>query len=187
MFMPPPGWYIGASSSSGGRCAMPLRLALTLTLAAGTMALAPPLQAATVTVVHGVPGFRADVYVNGKKALTGFPAGAMTTPIHLPAGLYHLAIRPAGRRRTRRRPRGQRDPDGQRERVRGRAPERAGQAHDLAVPEQRRSDRHGPQPAHLPAGRRGPAGRRPRRRQALSGTCRTRPSARRSFPRTRTP
>ena len=75
---------------------MPLRLALTLALAAGSMAFAPPLQAATVTVVHGVPGFRADVYVNGKKALTGFQAGAMTTPIHLPAGRYHLAIRPAG-------------------------------------------------------------------------------------------
>jgi hypothetical protein len=75
---------------------MPLRLPLTLALAAGSMAFAPPLQAATVTVVHGVPGFRADVYVNGKKALTGFQAGAMTTPIHLPAGRYHLAIRPAG-------------------------------------------------------------------------------------------
>jgi hypothetical protein len=75
---------------------MPLRLALTLAIAAGGMVLAPPLQAATVTVVHGVPGFRADVYVNGKKALTGFQAGAMTTPIHLPAGRYHLAIRPAG-------------------------------------------------------------------------------------------
>jgi hypothetical protein len=71
-------------------------MVLALTVAAGSIALAQPLQAATVTVVHGVPGFRADVYVNGKKALTGFQAGAMTTPIHLPAGRYHLAIRPAG-------------------------------------------------------------------------------------------
>ncbi len=53
-------------------------------------------QAATVTVVHGIPGFRADVYVNGKKTLEGFEAGTMTDPIRLPAGRYRLDVREAG-------------------------------------------------------------------------------------------
>jgi hypothetical protein len=53
-------------------------------------------SAATVTIVHGVPGFTADVYVNGVKRLDGFAAGAMTSPIHIPAGRYRIAIRPAG-------------------------------------------------------------------------------------------
>jgi hypothetical protein len=53
-------------------------------------------QAATVTVVHGIPGFRADVYVNGKKTLQGFEAGTMTDPIRLPAGRYRLDVREAG-------------------------------------------------------------------------------------------
>jgi hypothetical protein len=52
--------------------------------------------AATVTVVHGIPGFTADVYVNDVKRLDGFAAGAMTSPIHVPAGRYRIAIRPAG-------------------------------------------------------------------------------------------
>lgn len=66
-----------------------LSLAL-LGTAAGTA------QAATVTVVHGIPGFRADVYVNGKRTLVGFEAGTMTNSLKLPAGRYRLAIREAG-------------------------------------------------------------------------------------------
>jgi hypothetical protein len=67
--------------------------ALGLVLLGATAAAA---QAATVTVVHGIPGFRADVYVNGKKTLEGFEAGTMTNALKLPAGSYRLAIREAG-------------------------------------------------------------------------------------------
>jgi len=67
--------------------------ALSLALLGATAAAA---QAATVTVVHGIPGFRADVYVNGKITLKGFEAGTMTNALNLPSGQYKLAIRPAG-------------------------------------------------------------------------------------------
>jgi hypothetical protein len=53
-------------------------------------------EAASVTVVHGVPGLRADVYVNGVKRLDGFAAGSMTSPLRLPAGTYVLALRRSG-------------------------------------------------------------------------------------------
>src|SRR5690242_1485552 len=53
-------------------------------------------EAASLTVVHGVPGLRADVYVNGVKRLDGFAAGSMTSPLRLPAGVYALALRRSG-------------------------------------------------------------------------------------------
>ena len=53
-------------------------------------------EAASLTVVHGVPGLRADVYVNGVKRLDGFAAGSMTSPLRLPAGAYALALRRSG-------------------------------------------------------------------------------------------
>ena len=53
-------------------------------------------QAAELTIVHSVPGFTADVYVNGKKELSGFGAGTMAPRVPLKAGTYHIAIRKAG-------------------------------------------------------------------------------------------
>jgi hypothetical protein len=53
-------------------------------------------QAAELTIVHSVPGFTADVYVNGKKELAGFGAGTMAPRVPLKAGTYHIAIRKAG-------------------------------------------------------------------------------------------
>ena len=46
--------------------------------------------------MHSVPGFTADVYVNGKRELAGFGAGTMAPRVPLKAGTYHIAIRKAG-------------------------------------------------------------------------------------------
>src|SRR4051812_20506035 len=73
-----------------------MRRGSALAVLAAMLVAAAPASAATVTVVHGIPAFPADVYVNGKKALSGFEAGQMTDPIDLPAGSYQLAIRKAG-------------------------------------------------------------------------------------------
>jgi hypothetical protein len=51
---------------------------------------------ATVTVLHGLPGFTADVYVNGKLTLDGFKPKTATEPLSLPAGTYDIAIRNVG-------------------------------------------------------------------------------------------
>jgi hypothetical protein len=51
---------------------------------------------AYLTVLHGLPKFTADVYVNGKLTLDGFKPGSATQPIRLPAGTYHVAIRNVG-------------------------------------------------------------------------------------------
>jgi hypothetical protein len=62
--------------------------------------IAPAAQAAEITIVHGIPGFRADVYVNGVRQLSGFEAGTMTSPIKIGGGVYDVAIRPAGSPKT---------------------------------------------------------------------------------------
>jgi hypothetical protein len=54
-----------------------------------------PLMA-TVTVVHALPGFTADVYVNGKLTLDGFKPETATDPLNLSPGRYELAIREVG-------------------------------------------------------------------------------------------
>jgi hypothetical protein len=51
---------------------------------------------ATVTVLHALPGFTADVYVNGKLTLSGFKPETATDPIELPAGRYRIEIRDVG-------------------------------------------------------------------------------------------
>jgi len=51
---------------------------------------------ATVTVLHGLPGLTADVYVNGKLTLDGFKPLSSTSPLKLPAGSYDIAIREVG-------------------------------------------------------------------------------------------
>lgn len=73
------------------------RLLTRIALASAVLcALPAAASAATITIVHGIPGFRADVYLNGEKRLTGFHAGEMTPPVSLSAGRYRLAIRKAG-------------------------------------------------------------------------------------------
>src|SRR5713101_4733353 len=47
---------------------------------------------ASITVLHGLPQFTADVYVNGKLLLDGFKPESVTQPISVPAGTYHIAI-----------------------------------------------------------------------------------------------
>ena len=51
---------------------------------------------ATVTVLHALPGFTADVYVNGKLTLSGFKPETATDPLELPAGRYRIEIRDVG-------------------------------------------------------------------------------------------
>jgi len=51
---------------------------------------------ATVTVLHALPGFTADVYVNGKLTLSGFKPQTATDPLELPAGRYRIEIRDVG-------------------------------------------------------------------------------------------
>lgn len=51
---------------------------------------------ATVTVLHALPGFTADVYVNGELTLSGFEPQTATDPLELPAGRYVIEIRDVG-------------------------------------------------------------------------------------------
>src|SRR5205823_2056459 len=50
----------------------------------------------TIVIIHGLPKFTADVYVNGKLLLDGFKPEAVTAPLKLPSGTYHIAIRNVG-------------------------------------------------------------------------------------------
>jgi hypothetical protein len=58
-------------------------------------ALAQPLGA-TVTVLHGLPAFTADVYVNGELTLDGFEPLDSTDPFELAEGEYTIEIRDVG-------------------------------------------------------------------------------------------
>lgn len=51
---------------------------------------------AIVTVLHALPGFTADVYVNGELTLSGFEPETATEPLELPAGEYTIEIRDVG-------------------------------------------------------------------------------------------
>jgi hypothetical protein len=51
---------------------------------------------AVLTVLHGLPNFTADIYVNGKLTLDGFKPESVTEPLRLPAGSYEVAIRSVG-------------------------------------------------------------------------------------------
>lgn len=50
----------------------------------------------SVTIVHGLPRFTADVYVNGELLLSGFKAESTTDPLTLEEGEYDIAIRDVG-------------------------------------------------------------------------------------------
>ncbi|MGH7357915.1 MAG: DUF4397 domain-containing protein [Candidatus Rokuibacteriota bacterium] len=72
-------------------------LLLLLVLAPGGPAWAQAAPAtATVTVLHALPAFTADVYVNGELTLSGFEPETATDPLELPAGRYTLEIRDVG-------------------------------------------------------------------------------------------
>ena len=66
-----------------------------LVIPVGGIAQAQPGNA-TVVVLHGLPAFTADVYVNGDLTLDGFEAITATDPLELPAGKYHIEIREVG-------------------------------------------------------------------------------------------
>ncbi|SEG83957.1 protein of unknown function [Thermomonospora echinospora] len=51
---------------------------------------------ATVSVLHGVPGATVDVYANGKKLLSNFTPGSLSSPQKLPAGSYDIKVLKAG-------------------------------------------------------------------------------------------
>jgi len=72
------------------------RLLLALSTALLIAALAGPAAAqsvnASVTVVHGLPGVFADVYVNDEVAIDNFDPAEITDPIPLPAGTYEIDI-----------------------------------------------------------------------------------------------
>jgi hypothetical protein len=68
---------------------------LAVVLSGSSLSWAEPATA-TVTVLHGLPGLTADVYVNGKLTLDGFKPLSSTDPLKLPAGSYEIAIREVG-------------------------------------------------------------------------------------------
>jgi hypothetical protein len=49
-----------------------------------------------VTIVHGLPRFTADIYVDGELLLSGFRPREATDPLPLPASTYHVEIRDVG-------------------------------------------------------------------------------------------
>lgn len=51
---------------------------------------------ATVTVFHGIPGETVDVYANGKKLLSKFTPGSLSSPLSLPADSYDIKVFKAG-------------------------------------------------------------------------------------------
>jgi hypothetical protein len=51
---------------------------------------------ASVTIMHGLPGLTADIYVNGKLTLDGFKPLSTTPVLQLPGGAYSIAIRNVG-------------------------------------------------------------------------------------------
>jgi hypothetical protein len=53
-------------------------------------------HSATVTILHGLPRFTADVYVNGELLLDGFEPESATEPLSLEPADYDVAIRSVG-------------------------------------------------------------------------------------------
>jgi hypothetical protein len=70
-------------------------LAVSLTATTGVVASAQTATG-TVTVVHGLRGVVADVYVDGALALPAFQPERVTDPIQVPAGPHRIEIRLAG-------------------------------------------------------------------------------------------
>jgi hypothetical protein len=51
---------------------------------------------ASVTIIHGLPGFTADVYLNGDLLLDGFKPTSTAGPLQLDPGSYEVGIREVG-------------------------------------------------------------------------------------------
>jgi hypothetical protein len=90
---------------NGGASVKKVRLSRTFLVPVVVVAMAPVWAAfeaqaapatATVTVLHALPGFTADVYVNGKLTLSGFKPETAAGPLELPPGRYRIAIRDVG-------------------------------------------------------------------------------------------
>jgi hypothetical protein len=75
-----------------------LGLATLLTVMWGSMGGVAAQEAApaTVTLVHGVRGLVADVYLDGTLALAAFEPERVTDPLSIPAGSHVVAVRTAG-------------------------------------------------------------------------------------------
>src|SRR5262249_23240425 len=93
---------------SGGKSGMSGILRLTAVAAvltvAGGVAAAPVATAQTptglVTVVHGLRGVGADIYIDGTLVLPAFPPERGTDPVAPPAGPHHVDIRVTGKPAT---------------------------------------------------------------------------------------
>jgi hypothetical protein len=90
---------------NGGAAVRKARFSRAFLVLVVALAMAPVLLAfeahaqpatTTVTVVHALPGFTADVYVNGELTLSGFEPETATDPLELPAGRYRIEIRDVG-------------------------------------------------------------------------------------------
>jgi Domain of unknown function (DUF4397) len=79
----------------GARIFWPFALALLIPIATPIPALASDGEA-LLTILHGLPQFTADVYVNGELTLDGFDPVTLTEPLRIPAGTYDVAIRNVG-------------------------------------------------------------------------------------------
>ena len=75
---------------------MPLVLVLALVPLCAAVGVQAQPATATVTVLHALPGFTADVYVNGELTLSGFEPETATDPLELPPGRYVIEIRDVG-------------------------------------------------------------------------------------------
>lgn len=75
----------------------PLVIAIAFVLCGSTMSAASAAPGkGTVTIVHGLPGFTADVYLNDELILDGFVPTTATDPLRLDPGSYDLALRDLG-------------------------------------------------------------------------------------------
>lgn len=75
---------------------LPLLTSLLIVVVLADGGLAKKKASSSVTIVHGLPRFTADVYVNGELLLSGFKAESTTDPLTLTEGEYDVAIRDVG-------------------------------------------------------------------------------------------
>jgi hypothetical protein len=72
---------------------------ISLTAAAGAAesAQAASARTATVNVVHGIPGLKVKVCVDGQPAIRGFEYGEKAVGVSVPAGTHRVRVVPAGK------------------------------------------------------------------------------------------
>jgi hypothetical protein len=71
-------------------------LGASIAMPAAAMPAAAATPVAHVTVVHGLRGLVADIWLDGKKVLPSFHPERATDPIDIPAGKHHVDIRAEG-------------------------------------------------------------------------------------------